>query len=137
MEQISHGGRIVRIDGSRIEVEITSRAACQSCSARHSCSLADSLPKTIEVFAADSENYVLNEEVEVGIAAQNGLKAVFYGYILPLLLVIAVLIGAVSCGYSEEISGIFSIIVLIPYYFWLFLIQKKLRRQFRFTISKK
>lgn len=137
MEQISHGGRIVRIDGSRIEVEITSRAACQSCSVRHSCSLADSLPKTIEVFAADSENYALNEEVEVGIAAQNGLKAVFYGYILPLLLVIASLIGAVSCGYSEEISGIFSIIVLIPYYFWLFLIQKKLRRQFRFTISKK
>lgn len=137
MEHISHDGRIVKIEGSRIEVEIISRAACQSCVARHSCGLADSQSKIIEVCTPDSPNYQIGEEVRVGIAAQNGLKAVFYGYVLPLLLVIAVLISTIMLGYSEEISGIFSIIVLIPYYFWLFLIQKKLRRQFCFSITKK
>lgn len=137
MEHISHDGRIVKIEESRIEVEIISRAACQSCSARHSCGLADSLPKRIEICSSDSGNYKKGEEVIVGIAAQNGLKAVFFGYVLPLFLVVGILTAAVLSGYSEEISGIFSIIVLIPYYFWLFLIQKKLRRQFSFTISKK
>ena len=137
MEHISHDGRIVNIDGNRIKVEIISRAACQTCAAKNSCGLADCLPKTIEIHVNDSTIYSLNEEVSVGITAQNGLKAVLYSYVLPLFLVLATLISFIMLKYSEEISGIFSIIVSIPYYFWLFLTQKQLRQQFMFTISKK
>ncbi|MBQ8661369.1 MAG: SoxR reducing system RseC family protein [Alphaproteobacteria bacterium] len=137
MEQICRNGRIVKISGSEITVEIISRSACQNCAARAACGMADSRPKLIEITDDRAERFSLGEEVRVTMDAAQGCKAVWYGYVLPLILVLAALVSALAAGASEQFSGIFSIILLIPYYLWLFWNRKKLRRQFRFTISDK
>ncbi|MFR8206209.1 MAG: SoxR reducing system RseC family protein [Alphaproteobacteria bacterium] len=46
------------------------------------------------------------------------------------------LLGFVFAGFSELVAGLSSIIVLIPYYFWLFLNRARFRQQFNFKISK-
>lgn len=137
MEQICRNGRIAKISGSEITVEIISRSACQDCAARAACGMADCRPKLIEITDDRAERFSLGEEVRVTMDAAQGCKAVWYGYVLPLILVLAALVSALAAGASEQFSGIFSIILLIPYYLWLFWNRKKLRRQFRFTISDK
>ena len=81
-------------------------------------------------------SYTIGDEVYVGIAANIGIKAVALAYILPLMLVLFVFFISNFCGVSEQKSGIFSIIFLIPYYLWLFLTQRS-KKKFHFTISKK
>ncbi len=136
MENISHRGKISAIEDNQITVEILSHSACGSCAARSNCALADCLPKQIKVSSPEDDVFFPGEEVEIKINAAAGLKAVFYAYLLPLLLMLGALTAAAAAGANEQISGIFGIIILIPYYFWLFLNRKKLNRQFRFVISK-
>ena len=65
----------------------------------------------------------------------KGLKAVFLGYALPLILLLTVVLTLNTCGYSEVNSGICGIIVLIPYYFGVFLAKNKLNAMFQFHIE--
>lgn len=137
MEQIKHSGRITHIKGPHIEVEVISSSACHDCEAKASCGLMECLKKKIEVESANAADFAKGEEVWVGLDAKTGLKAVAYTYILPLFVVLIGLMGALFWGYSEQMSGIFSIILLIPYYFGLFLSQKRKTKHLQFTISKK
>lgn len=99
--------------------------------------MADCLPKHIEITDKRAGRFSPEEEVMITIDAAQGFKAVWYGYVLPLILVLITLGSALFAEVSEQLSGIFSIIILIPYYLWLFLNRKKLNCQFRFTISEK
>ena len=137
MEQIKHQGKIVKINENQIEVEILSKSACQDCEAKASCGLAECLRKKVEITSAEAKNFRIGEEVWVALDARAGLYAVFFAYILPLIVVLIGLLTALLIGYSEQIAGISSIILLIPYYFGLFLCHKRKPKQMQFTISKK
>ena len=84
----------------------------------------------------DRSDRTLGDKVIVSLAPRFGFLAVFYGYILPLLVMLITLLTVVFAGFSELIAGLSSIIVLIPYYFWLFLNRARFRQQFNFKISK-
>ena len=136
MAEINHPGKIVNIQDHQITVQITSFSACHNCDARHGCGLMDCQNKLINVNVADPAEFQPGEIVNVSMDGRQGTLAIFYGYVLPLLLMLAVLLGTVSLGFSEFSAGISAIIILIPYYFGLFLVQKRLKRQFNFTITK-
>ena len=96
----------------------------------------DCRDKIIEIDTPFAQTFKPGEEVIVSLAQNLGMWAVFLVYILPLLLLLGTLFAVSAAGGSEISSGISAIIILIPYYFWIFLNKKKLAGKFRFTISK-
>lgn len=136
MEQLQHRGIITSISGNEIKVQITNCSACENCEGRHGCQLMEFKHKNIDVFTEVASSYHIGEEVIISLDLKDGFKAVFYSYVLPLFLVVSILIIFASFGAGELTSGISAIIILIPYYFWLFLKTKQLKRQFKFKINK-
>lgn len=135
MEQIKHQGRVIAVTGQTIQVKITSRSACAGCSARSVCGMMECQDKIVEVANSKKNCYRVGDEVTLVLSPQNGFWAVFYGYGLPLILVLAALITTIALGFSELIAGICSIILLIPYYFGLFLSKKYMAEKFHFQIE--
>jgi sigma-E factor negative regulatory protein RseC len=73
--------------------------------------------------------------VEVVGKTSQGFKALFYGYVFPFMLIMAILIILTSLQFSEGLSGLISLSVLVPYYFVLYLTRNKIRKSFEFEIK--
>ena len=62
-------------------------------------------------------------------------KALFWGYLAPLILVVAVLSGLILAGFSEAVAGVAALFSLLPYYLVLFLLRDRFKRTFVFKID--
>lgn len=136
MAEIRHEGTVIAVNGHQVKVRITRFSACHNCDARHGCGLMECRDKTICIETENAADFHPGEGVWLSMTPTMGLKAVFYSYLLPLLLMVGTIALASLIGAKELISGISGIIILIPYYFWLFLKTKLLKRQFKFKINK-
>ncbi len=65
-----------------------------------------------------------------------GYKALFLGYVLPLILVLAFLIAMTNILGSEAKAGLISLLVLAIYYVVLYLTRDSISKQFKFTLKK-
>lgn len=137
MEQIKHPAIITKITPNSVFADVIVKSACGSCAMKGACGIGDCANKTVEIHTDKAENFHLGEEITIALAENYGFFALFYGYILPLILVLIVLFGSLSLGFSEISSGIYSIIILIPYYFGLSLGKKYFSKKFQFTIAEK
>ena len=133
---IEHLGTVTAVKNGIVSVKISRNPACHDCDARHGCGLMSCQDKVIEVPSPHAADFHPGETVRLGMNAGQGWLAVFYAYILPLALMLATLVVALCAGFSEISAGISAIIILIPYYFGLFLTQKRIKKQFSFHISK-
>ena len=137
MEAIKHQGTVVFQKGSTVGVKISRHSACSQCAAQNNCGLINNQDKVVEIETDGNQQFAIGEEVIITLETTSGFLAVFLGYVLPLILMLATMIIVYLAGAGEIKSGISAIIILIPYYFWLFLNKKKLAGKFRFTLSKK
>jgi sigma-E factor negative regulatory protein RseC len=64
-----------------------------------------------------------------------GYIALFLGYILPGITVIALLITLISVKLPELTSGLISLGILIPYYSVLFFFRERIDKKFTFTLK--
>lgn len=96
--------------------------------------MSDMKEKEIEInhFSGD---FQLGQTVEIVGKTSQGFKALFYGYLLPFLLVMFTLILFTSLQFSEGVSGLVSLSILIPYYLILYLTRNKIRKSFEFEIK--
>lgn len=132
---ITHKGIIKQIDKTHVTVQIMQASACAVCEAKSLCHSAESKEKMIEVEAVDAASFQVGQEVMLVGTLSQGLKAVVYAYILPLVLMLAVLFLAISYGLDEALSALCAIAVLIPYYIVIFLLRHHLSRKFSFTLK--
>jgi len=123
------------VKGDTITVTITQSSACSSCHARGACSVADIQEKDVEIPFKNS-SYIPGQEVSVVFQESAGLKALFYGYILPFLLVLAVLIVLYSVSIHEVLAGLLSLGILIPYYITIYFFRDKLKKVFKFEVEE-
>ena len=132
--EVSHSGIIQEIVGNTAKISIMSKAGCLSCAMNKSCSASDVKEKIIEVnnFAG---NFRIGESVDVGLAESAGLKALFLGYLLPFLVLFITLIIA-SNFYSELTAGLIALFSLVPYYFSLYILQNRIKKEFSFLVHK-
>ncbi len=137
MNEIKQSATITAIDDTGVRLKFLSCSACSSCSIRGHCNLSESKEKEFTVNIADASEYKLGEEVNVSISLSQGAKAVVFAYVIPLTLMLLTIILLTSIGCSETTSGISGIIILIPYYFCIFLLRKRLKKSFQFKISKR
>lgn len=134
-DYIRHQGRVERIEEQKVYVRIEQKAACNDCHARSACLTADKKDKIIEVNDA-SGRYQPHEEVVVSVHASLGFLAIFIAFVVPLVLVILALTAGLQLFESEGAAGLTGLAVLAPYYFVVYLFRKRLKRRFRFELSK-
>lgn len=135
---ISHTGIVVKINQSgTVEVQVQPDSACSSCAARSSCSLIGTTARVIKIIVANPHTYAVGQQVNVMMQQKSGFWAVFYAYVLPLILVLSTLIIGSLINMNELTIGIFSIIILFPYYFLLWHLRNDFLQKFDFKIAPK
>lgn len=135
---ISHTGVVVKIKpAGDVEVQVQPDSACGSCAVRSSCALVGSSARTIKIAVTNPHSYALGQQVNVIMQQKSGYWAVFYAYVLPLILVLSTLILGSFFNINELTAGISSIIILIPYYFLLWYLRKYFLQKFDFKIAPK
>ena len=132
----SHDGVVTRLLDGRVEVKIEAVSACATCAAHGRCGFAESKDKTVEVPAADWRNYSVGEAVTVHIDESRGMLAVWLAYVLPALLMLAVIIGLSLAHVPEWAVVLGGFAVLGLYILVLYLRRRKVEKRFVLTITK-
>ncbi len=131
---VKHEGNIMRISNGILTVALKGNINCEACNAKAACGVSESNTKEIEVDMTD-QSFHLHEDVEVVLEKQLGLKAVFWAYVFPFILVLSVLIIA-SNFLKEWAAGLLSLCILAPYYLTLYALQSSFKKAFKITILK-
>jgi sigma-E factor negative regulatory protein RseC len=131
----SRPGIVSEITAENIAVNIISMSACSGCSAKGICSAFEH--KETLVFVPNAGQNVQNgDKVNVTIKTSIGLKAVLLAYFVPVVFVTAALLLLLAAGTGELYAGVISLVSLAGYYFVIYLVRKKLKKQFYFYIEK-
>lgn len=137
MHEIKHKAKIVQVLPNFVEAEVEVKSACAQCALQKACQMHEVSQRKIIIPLEQGKIYQVGEVVNVSISLEEGMLAAFYAYVLPLILVLLTLFISLMSGVSEIISGICSIIVLIPYYFGVFLKKNFFARKLNFKIVDK
>ncbi|MGI9532524.1 SoxR reducing system RseC family protein [Lutimonas sp.] len=138
---MQHLGTISKITDSTITVALEANINCEGCKAKAACGVSESNAKEIEIentqqiSTTSSTPYNLYEEVAVIMEESKGLKAVFWAYIFPFILMISTLFIS-SLFVSEAKAGILSLVALLPYYLLIFLLNSFFKKRFKVTLFK-
>ena len=133
---IEHEGIIEKINDNQVTVRILQQSACSACHAKGACMAADSKEKVVEVIDF-SGRFRENERVIIEGKESIGYKAVFWAFVLPLVMLILTLILTISLwNFSETEAAISAITALIHYYLILYFLRKKMANSFQFNIKK-
>lgn len=129
-----HTGFISKINSDSVIVTLEQSIHCESCNARGSCGVSESSAKEIEI-PSSSDIFKINERVSVILKKVLGLKAVFWAYVFPFILMFSTLMVA-SSFLKEWLAGLLSLFILIPYYLVLYTIKTRLKSSFKMSILK-
>ena len=135
-QDIRHEGIVDSIDGQDVIVRITQSSACGGCQARNICRAAESKDKLVEVHCTDAGSFVAGQAVTVAGAESLGLKAVMWAFGLPLMLLLAALVAAMSITGNERMAVLAALGILVPYYIILFLLRGRFKKDFQFRIIR-
>lgn len=134
-DTIHHTGIIERIDPDKVYVKIVQQSACAGCHAKSMCNASESKDRIIEIDGLYN-SFQLNEEVELQGRTTLGYLAVLYAFLLPLILLLAVVIICLESNRSEAVSALAGITVLPVYYSVLYFFRDKLKKKFVFAMKK-
>jgi sigma-E factor negative regulatory protein RseC len=135
-ENIDHEGVIVDINTEFITVEILSSSACGSCAANGACSLGEVETKVVEVANSGYSNFSPGEKVNVLLKKSLGHKALYISYLIPLLILVAILLSLSSAGAGDLLTGLAILGGLAIYYTVVYLFRDRFRKEYIFTIEK-
>ncbi len=135
LDDIRHEGLIKKIDNSQVYVSIIAQSACASCHAKGVCNVSEISEEVVEVPRDPGVEYKVGERVHVSMHKSLGSRAVFLGYMLPFLILLATLIITISITGREGLSGLVSLGILIPYYLLLYSFRDRLKKTFTFRIE--
>ena len=134
-ETISHEGIITKITDDELEIKILAQSACAACHAKSACGMGEQAEKILTVPRPKDKDFTLNQKVNVKMAIGQGNKAAVLAYLIPIVLLLAVLFVCLGLGLGEGLSALISIVALIPYYIVLYLQRDKLKKKFDYSIE--
>lgn len=133
--KIKHNGVVDRVEEGCVRVRILQSSACSACKVAAHCNASETKEKIIEVQVADAVKYQLGDSVVVVADTAVGFRASLYGYLLPLLLMVVVLVAVLKITQSEGYAAVSALGILIPYYIGLYLLRNKLRNKLSFSLE--
>jgi sigma-E factor negative regulatory protein RseC len=131
----SRSGIVSKITSESIAVNIISVSACSECNARELCSVFERKEKIV-VVPNSGQKVQRGDKVNVIMETRMGIKAVMIAYFMPVAVVATALLLLLETGTEELYAGLISLVSLAAYYFVIYLIRKKLMKQFYFYIEK-
>ena len=134
-ETISHEGVVTKITDDELEIKILAQSACAACHAKSACGMGEQAEKILTVPRPKDQDFSLNQKVTVRMAIGQGNKAAVLAYLIPIILLLAVLFACLSLGVNEGLAALISIVALVPYYIILYLKRDKLKKQFSYIIE--
>lgn len=120
-DTINHLGEVVSVKNNRVRVLLRSASACSSCHAKGACSSADFQDKYVEAKVADATTYSIGEKVWVSCDDKQGLYALLWAYVFPMVLVVVLLFIGFIFWDDELKAGLLSLVALPFYYLFLYL----------------
>ena len=134
-ETVSHEGIVTKITDEELEIKILAQSACAACHAKSACGMGEQAEKILTVPRPHDKEFTLNQRVNVKMAIGQGNKAAILAYLIPIVLLLAVLFACIGLGLDEGPSALISIVALVPYYIVLYLLRDKLKKKFSYTIE--
>ena len=134
-ETISHEGIVTKITDETLEIKIMAQSACAACHAKSACTMSDQAEKILLVPRPEHQEFQLLQKVNVIMSVGQGNKAAVLAYLIPILLLLAVLFICLGIGLDEGLSALISIVALIPYYLVLYLKRDALKKRFEYRIE--
>ena len=134
-ETISHEGIVTRITDDELEIKILAQSACAACHAKSACGMGEQAEKTLTVPRPQGKDFAINQKVNVKMAIGQGNKAAVLAYLIPILLLLAVLFLCLGLHVNEGLAALISIVALVPYYIVLYLRRDKLKQKFDYIVE--
>lgn len=97
--------------------------------------MSDVSEKAVEVPTDPYASYGVGDEVSVVLKASMGMKAVWLAYFIPLLVLLAVILGLMGLGVAEVPAGLAGLGAVALYYLLLYLFRDRLKNEYVFTIK--
>lgn len=136
MRKITHDGIVDSVSDDLLRVRIMQSTACSSCKVSKHCNALESKEKIVEIVDAKAaRRYRKGDSVTISMPGEKGHWAVFWAFLLPLALMVAVLLVLVKTTGDEGIAALGAVGILIPYYLAVFLLRGRLATRFTFTIE--
>lgn len=138
-DQISHTAIVQQVTSSGVEVVLDNPPGCDGCNAKSSCGLnpenQEEKGRETLFIPIGEEIYQPGEMVEVSISPSLGLKAVFWGYVLPFILLLTVLIISLNF-FNELIAGLAALLVVGLFYVGLYFNKGKMTKTFAIDLKR-
>lgn len=129
-----HTGTVSRYSGHSVIVRLDQNVQCEACNIKSACGMSEARLKEIEVDNS-GDYFNLNEPVQVVITKASGMKALFWAYLFPFILVISVLVVA-SLFLVEWQAGLLALATLVPYYIVLHYLDSFFKKTFKISVLK-
>lgn len=131
-ETIQHEGIVEHIGAESCQVRILQASACSSCSARQLCRSSESKEKLIEV-RGHHPTLQVGEKVTLSGSVRQGLRASYWAYVVPLVLMLIALFVGTHFG-GDGTGALAALLMLVIYYGILYLLRDKFSNSFNFEI---
>jgi sigma-E factor negative regulatory protein RseC len=103
--------------------------------AKGSCSVAEMEEKIVEVEHYQGSPLKPGHPVTLAMKRSSGNRAILFGYFIPFLVVLTVLIAGSFFTSHEGLLGLLALGSLVPYYLVLYLKRDKLKKGFAISIE--
>ena len=134
-ETISHEGVVTKITDDELEIKILAQSACAACHAKSACGMGEQAEKILTVPRPKDKEFSINQRVNVKMTIGQGNKAAVLAYLIPIILLLAVLFTCLGLGLNEGLSALLGIVALVPYYIILYQKRNKLKSKFSYIIE--
>ncbi len=132
MSHITHEATIIDINKNIVTLEIIKTEACNSCAIKNVCQQ----KKTLHAKIDDRQSYKKGQTVNVCIAEKQAVTAIFFAYVLPLILILSALFAVLYFAKNEVLAAIVALIIFPLYYLGLYCFGKKLQKVLEVRIEQ-
>lgn len=131
---ISHEGVVEQVALPVVRVRILQASACSSCEAASLCRSSETKEKVVTALVLKGPAPRVGQTVRVVGRVGQGLQAVLLAYVLPLVIMVAVLFG-LSGPLGESMAAVAALLCLAGWYAGLWLGRKRMAKRLTFTVE--
>ena len=133
---MQHRGVVESVEGNIVTVSVERESACAGCHAKNICGT-DGQKRLIKVESEYASTFERGERVLVALLHTSmGFSSIIWGYILPLVVMLATLFGVKVAGGEDGIAAIASLGSVVICYVVLYILRHTIERKIKFTIIK-
>ena len=135
-ESLQHRGVVESVEGNIVTVSVERESACAGCHAKGICGV-DGQRRLIRVESEYASTFERGERVLVALLHTSmGFSSIIWGYILPLVVMLATLFGVKVIGGEDGIAAIASLGSVVICYVVLYILRHTIEQKIKFTIIK-